>query len=56
MKNKNLNDQFQKKKKEIQHLLETQKNNLNDKIATVRATKKIDNNKFISAFNVLLKK
>ena len=56
MKNKNLNDQFQKKKKEIQHLLESQENNLNDKIATVRATKKIDNNKFISAFNVLLKK
>ena len=52
----NLKEQYEKKKRELKYLLDSKSNNLNDKIATVRATKTVDNKRFISAFNILLKK
>ena len=56
MKKNNLKDQYEKKNRAIKHLLDSGKNNLRDKIATVRATKKVDHKRFESAFKTLLKK
>ena len=52
----NLKEQYEKNKRELKYLLDSKNNNLNDKIATVRATKTVDNKRFISAFNILFKK
>ena len=56
MKNFNLKEQYEKKKRAIKHLLDSGKSDLNDKIATVKATNKVDKKRFQSAFNTLLKK
>ena len=49
-----LKKDFEQKKRAIKHLIEIKQNNLNDKIATVKATKAVDKKRFQSAFKKLL--
>ena len=49
-----LKKDFEQKKRAIKHLIEIKKNNLNDKIATVKATSIVDRKRFQSAFKKLL--
>ena len=53
MKN-NLHDKNLKKNKIIKDLLNKNNENIEDKIVTVKVTKKIDSNRFQNAFNKLL--
>ena len=49
-----LKKDFEQKKRAIKHLIEIKQNNLNDKIATVKATSVVDKKRFQSAFKQLL--
>ena len=53
MKN-NLHDKNLKKNKILKNLLNKSNKNIEDKIVTVKVTKKIDSNRFQNAFNKLL--
>ena len=53
MKN-NLHDKYLKKNKILKTLLNKSNDNIEDKIVTVKVTKKIDSNRFQNAFNKLL--
>ena len=50
MKN-NLHDKYLKKNKILKTLLNKSNENIEDKIVTVKVTKKIDSNRFQNAFN-----
>ena len=55
MKN-NLHDKNLKKNKILKNLLNKSNKNIEDKIVTVKVTKKIDSDRFQKAFNQLLNK
>ena len=51
---KDLKKEFEQNKRSVKYLIDNKKNNLNDRIATIKAAKMVDKKRFQSAFKKLL--